>query len=61
MTISEELATVLKQVCKDVDSWEPWQRSRDPQGSEEAAPRVCTTADNARTSRDQQATQAVLA
>lgn len=61
MTISNELKTVLEQVCKEVDSWEPWQRSRDPQGSEEAAPRVCTTANEASTSRDLQAPQSVMA
>lgn len=43
MTISDELATVLKQACKEVDTWEPWQRSRDPQGSEEITVRECKT------------------
>lgn len=34
MKVTEELADLLKQACQEVDSWEPWQRSRDPQGSE---------------------------
>jgi len=34
MTISDELKTTLKQVREEVNSWEPWKRSRDPLGSE---------------------------
>jgi hypothetical protein len=33
MKVSVELANVLKQACEEVNSWEPWQRSRDPQGA----------------------------
>jgi hypothetical protein len=58
--ISAELKDVLKQACKEVDSWEPWQRSRDPQGSEEGTPRVSTTASDARSPLVQQRDRAVM-
>lgn len=34
MTASEELANLFKSVSEEVDSWESWKRSLDPQGSE---------------------------
>jgi hypothetical protein len=34
MTVPEELADLLKEACRQVDAWQPWQRSRDPQGFE---------------------------
>lgn len=35
MKVSTELADVLKRASKQVNSWEPWQRSIDPQGAKE--------------------------
>ena len=32
MKIKRELAEVFDQACKDVGTWEVWQRSLDPQG-----------------------------
>jgi hypothetical protein len=34
MTVSNELADVLKQACQEVEKWHPWQRSLDPEGSQ---------------------------
>jgi hypothetical protein len=34
MKIAKELAKVFADACKHVDTWEGWQRSLDPQGSE---------------------------
>jgi hypothetical protein len=42
MKVSDELANVLKQACEEVNSWEPWQRSKDPQGPGEEISRTRT-------------------
>lgn len=34
MKVAKELAEVFADACKHVDSWEGWQKSLDPQGSE---------------------------
>lgn len=34
MKIKRELAEVFDQACKDVGTWEVWQRSLDPQGGQ---------------------------
>lgn len=34
MTVSEDLADLLKNACRQVDAWESWKRSRDSQASE---------------------------
>jgi hypothetical protein len=33
MKISPELAAILKRAVDEVKTWEPWQRSTDPQGA----------------------------
>jgi hypothetical protein len=32
MKLSNELSDVLKQACLEAETWQDWQRSRDPQG-----------------------------
>jgi hypothetical protein len=34
MKVSNQLTNVLKQACKEVNSWDQWQRSLDPLGSQ---------------------------
>jgi hypothetical protein len=34
MKASQELANLFKRISEEVDQWEPWKRSLDPQGSE---------------------------
>jgi hypothetical protein len=34
MKVTKELAKVFTDACNRVDTWEGWQRSLDPQGSE---------------------------
>jgi hypothetical protein len=47
MKVSTELANVLKQACQEVNSWEPWQRSRDPQGADGENSRMRANESNA--------------
>ena len=43
MKVSTELADVLKRASEAVNSWEPWQRSRDPQGAKDEDSRIKTS------------------
>ena len=42
MKVSTELADVLKRASERVNSWEPWQRSIDPQGAKEENSQIKT-------------------